>query len=232
MSKKTAIVTGASRGIGKACALSLAEKSHRVIAIARSEHLLQKLEEQYPDSISYIQGDLTHNADLKKIETSLKEKRLQLDILINNAGALIRKPFRELTNEDWQSMLNANLLSAINLTKKVLPWIKEKGHIVNVSSMGGFQGSSKFPGLTAYSVAKGAMSIWSECLAAELKADNIAVNALCLGSVQTEMFHEAFPGFEAATKPNKMGSYIADFALNGSTFYNGKVLPVALNDPS
>ena len=129
-------------------------------------------------------------------------------------------------------MLDVNVLSTINLTRRLIPCLAEESHIVNISSMGGFQGSDKFPGLTAYSVTKGAVSILSECLAVELENENISVNALCLGSVQTEMFAAAFPGFSADVSPEKMGTYIADFALNGSTYYNGKVLPVALRNPS
>jgi NAD(P)-dependent dehydrogenase (short-subunit alcohol dehydrogenase family) len=98
--------------------------------------------------------------------------------------------------------------------------------------MGGFQGSDKFPGLSAYSVTKGTLSILTECLAVELQDKNIKVNCLCLGAVQTEMLNEAFPGLTAPVEASQMGTYISDFVINGHTFYNGKVLPVALQNPS
>ena len=227
---KTAIITGASRGIGREIAVALADQGHQVIAIARSEEKLNKLHQAYPRNIQVARVDLTQETELNQFTKSISEK--PIDILINNAGSLINKAFSELSPEDWQHMLDANLMSAINTTKAILPLLNAQSHIVNISSMGGFQGSSKFPGLTAYSVAKGALSILSECLAAEFADRQVAVNALCLGSVQTEMFNRAFPGFDAATQPEEMGTYIADFALNGLNFYNGKVLPVALNDPS
>jgi NAD(P)-dependent dehydrogenase (short-subunit alcohol dehydrogenase family) len=104
-------------------------------------------------------------------------------------------------------------------------------HIVNISSMGGFQGSAKFPGLSAYSVSKGALSILTEALSTEFASKDIRVNALCLGAVQTEMFEEAFPGFKAPLSAEEMGHYIADFALTAHRFYNGKILPVSLEDP-
>jgi NAD(P)-dependent dehydrogenase (short-subunit alcohol dehydrogenase family) len=97
--------------------------------------------------------------------------------------------------------------------------------------MGGFQGSAKFPGLAAYSVSKGALSILTECLSVELSDKNIKANALCLGAVQTEMLEEAFPGIEAPLSAKEMGNYISNFAIEGSAFYNGKILPVALEDP-
>lgn len=231
---KTAVVTGASKGIGRETALALAGKGHRVWAIARSEESLRTLQEHHPDHIRVETADLTSTSAIENLTGDMEQALAgeSIDILINNAGGLINKTFAELTDADWRSMLDVNLMSAVTLTRSLLPQMNDGGHIVNISSMGGYQGSSKFPGLTAYSVAKGAVSILSECLAAELSGRDIRANALCLGSVQTQMFGEAFPGFEADVQPGAMGTYIADFALNGSTFYNGKVLPVALNDPS
>ncbi|MDZ7692542.1 MAG: SDR family oxidoreductase [Balneolaceae bacterium] len=129
-------------------------------------------------------------------------------------------------------MMEANLYSAIRLTKALLSFFSDEAHIVNISSMGGYQGSAKFPGLSAYSVSKGTLVTLTECLTAELAEHHIKVNALCLGAVETEMFNNAFPGFDAPLKAEEMGTYLADFAVNGSTYYNGKILPVALADPS
>lgn len=229
---KLAVITGASRGIGYETGLSLAKHACNVMAVARSEDKLKTLQSQYPNYINYFPADLTHQSHLAELVEHLSGKTKGVDILINNAGALVNKPFTALTKEDWQHMLDANLMSVINVTRAMLPLLNTDSHIVNISSMGGFQGSDKFPGLTAYSVAKGAVSILSECLAAEFADKGIYVNALCLGSVQTGMFETAFPDFSADVSPDKMGTYIADFALNGSTFYNGRVLPVALSRPS
>jgi NAD(P)-dependent dehydrogenase (short-subunit alcohol dehydrogenase family) len=232
MSSKNIIVTGASRGIGREILVELASRGHHTMGVARSGKELEALQGLHPEHIRSLTTDLTDSSDISDLVHSVSESASGVDILINNAGALINKPFTELTGNDWKHMLDVNLLSVINLTKALLPLMNKNSHIVNISSMGGFQGSSKFPGLTAYSVAKGAVSILSECLAVEFSDLQIRVNALCLGSVQTEMFNQAFPDFDAATQPEAMGTYVADFALNGSDFYNGKVLPVALNNPS
>lgn len=228
---KVIIVTGASRGIGFEVCQLLAEKGHHTVAVARSANSLEKLRKNNPEFITSIPTDLTTKKDVDHLCEQVDENFGKIDILINNAGALINKTFAELTLDDWRSQIESNLISAVHITKQLLPHFRENAHIVNISSMGGFQGSAKFPGLTAYSVSKGALSILTECLAVELSNKKIKSNALCLGAVQTEMLAEAFPGIVAPVSARDMGEYIADFAVTGSQFYNGKVLPVALEDP-
>ncbi|PAU95914.1 short-chain dehydrogenase [Aliifodinibius salipaludis] len=227
---KVAVVTGASRGIGREICKELADKGHHAVAVARSEQPLNKLANSYPN-ISAIPTDLTNQKDVDKLVTQLERDYDTVDILINNAGTLINKTFEELTLDDWRSQLESNLISAIHITNKMLSLFSNDAHIVNISSMGGFQGSAKFPGLAAYSVSKGALSILTECLSVELSDKNIKANALCLGAVQTEMLENAFPGMEAPVSAKGMGNYITDFAIKGSAFYNGKILPVSLEDP-
>lgn len=228
---KVCIITGASKGIGFEICQQLAAQDHQVVAVARSKKLLQQLEQSHPSNIRAIPTDLTDEVDMKELINAVSTAFEGVDILINNAGALINKPFSELSLDDWRSQLESNLISAVHITKQLLPHLNTNAHIVNISSMGGFQGSVKFPGLSAYSVSKGALSILTESLAAELKEMDIAVNALCLGAVQTEMLDEAFPGIKAPVSPEQMGRYIADFAETGANFYNGKILPVALHNP-
>lgn len=227
---KVAIVTGASRGIGREICKVLAENGHQAVAIARSENPLKKLAGTHAN-ISAMPADLTDPEAINRLVNQLTEEFSGIDILVNNAGALINKSFTELTLEDWRSQFESNVVSAINITKQLLPHFNNDAHIVNISSMGGFQGSAKFPGLAAYSVSKGALSILTECLAVELSDKNIKANALCLGAVQTKMLEEAFPGIEAPVTANEMGNYVANFALDGSAFYNGRILPVSLEDP-
>lgn len=228
---KKIIVTGASTGIGYSTALKLAQDGHHVFAIARSEKNLKKLaNESYGGIITPISADLTHNSGIDKISSSLNAID-SIDVLINNAGALINKPFMETTIDDWLNQFNINVIASVQLIKLLKDKLMSGSHIVNISSMGGFQGSSKFPGLSAYSSSKGALTILSECLSTEFSGDGVAVNCLCLGAVQTEMLEDAFPGYKAPTSPNEMGEFISHFALTGQLFFNGKVLPVALNNP-
>ncbi|HEX6981249.1 MAG TPA: SDR family oxidoreductase [Balneolaceae bacterium] len=228
---KVAVVTGASRGIGFEICKKFAESGHHTVAVARSEKHLKELEKCNEQLIHAIPADLTDEKAVGRLVNEVENKFSKVDVLINNAGALINKPFKDLALSDWRSQVESNLISAVNITRQLLPLFNKNAHIVNISSMGGFQGSAKFPGLSAYSAAKGALSILTECLAIELADKQIKANALCLGAVQTDMLESAFPGIEAPVNPEQMGTYIADFALNGSTFYNGKILPVTLQDP-
>jgi NAD(P)-dependent dehydrogenase (short-subunit alcohol dehydrogenase family) len=104
-------------------------------------------------------------------------------------------------------------------------------HIVNISSMGGFQGSAKYKGLSYYSASKAALACLTECLATEFTEFGISVNCLALGAVQTEMLDEAFPGYKAPVDAKQMAEFISGFALTGHKFFNGKILPVALGNP-
>lgn len=225
------VVTGASRGIGYHTVKYLAMKAHTVIGTARNKHKLEGLEKENPQQIYIFPADLTDSKSVSSLIDFISETLPNVDVLINNAGSLINASFEKLHINDWRHLIDVNLFSAIQLIQSLLPYFSDTAHIVNISSMGGFQGSPKFPGLSAYSVSKGALSILSECLAAEFADKNITVNALCLGAVETEMFNEAFPDFEAPLTAEVMGAYIADFSLNGSKYYNGKILPVALNNP-
>jgi 3-oxoacyl-[acyl-carrier protein] reductase len=225
------LITGASRGIGLETAKALIDKRYNVTVTARSADLLANLKKESPDLVDPIAADLSNPADIEKIAEHLQKQEIQLDGLIHNAGYLINKPFAELTDDDWKEILDVNLMGPIRLTRKLTGLLKKGSHILAISSMGGYQGSRKFPGLAAYSTAKGALNILTECLAAELADKAICANSLCLGMVQTEMLQEAFPGVNAPVTAEEMGDYVADFVLNGHRFYNGKILPVALSDP-
>ncbi|RZL18842.1 MAG: SDR family oxidoreductase, partial [Pedobacter sp.] len=153
------------------------------------------------------------------------------DILINNAGTLINKPFLETSAADMWQMLESNVMGHFNMIQHVVPLMNAGGHIVNIGSMGGFQGSVKFPGLAAYSSSKSALHTLTECLAQELVETGIKINCLALGSAQTEMLEQAFPGYQSPVMAFEMGKYVADFAKTGHRFFNGKTLPVAVSTP-
>jgi NAD(P)-dependent dehydrogenase (short-subunit alcohol dehydrogenase family) len=154
-----------------------------------------------------------------------------VDVLINNAGSLVNKPFMEISSSEFEAVFQVNVFAVATLIRLILPLMNQKGHVVNISSMGGVQGSAKFPGLSAYSSSKGALVILTELLAEEFKESGPSFNALALGAVQTEMLEEAFPGYQAPLSAAQMAEYIIDFALKGHQFYNGKVLPISSSTP-
>jgi len=228
------IITGASSGIGFEAVLDLtANRENNVIALARSADKLRKLHEiatsLNPDGgkLYPAQFDIVRDSYPDALLPFVRSKFETVDILINNAGTLVNKPFLETSLEEFADMFQTNLLAHVNMIRHIAPLMTSGGHIVNIGSMGGFQGSAKFAGLSAYSASKGALATLTECLATEFSSLGIKVNCLALGSSQTEMFEAAFPGAQAGTLAFEMGRYVADFAQNGHKYYNGKILPVA-----
>lgn len=230
------VLTGASSGIGFEAALEFTlSKENKVVCIARSADKLRKLLEIAkgitPDcTLLPVEFDIV-NDDYAALVPFLKERLGHIDILINNAGSLINKPFVETNGFDLMSMFESNVLGHFNMIQNLIPLMNKGSHIVNIGSMGGFQGSVKFPGLSAYSASKAALHTLTECLAAELLETGIKVNCLALGSAQTEMLEQAFPGYKSPVMAFEMGKYVADFARTGHKFFNGKTLPVAVTTP-
>jgi NAD(P)-dependent dehydrogenase (short-subunit alcohol dehydrogenase family) len=223
---KTLVITGASRGIGFALVQHATQAGHRVYALSRNIQSLKKSDLLYPYAI-----DLTDENAIADFANELKQQGVQIDALVNNAGALENKPFSETTTAIFESVYRVNVFGLASLTRLILPLIDLKGQVLNISSIGGVDGSSKFPGLAAYSSSKGAVNILTELLAEEYKATGPAFNALALGAVQTEMLAQAFPGFKAPVSADEMASYILKFALEGQQFFNGKILPVSSSTP-
>ena len=225
---KNIIITGTSRGIGFELAQLFAKNNHQVLALSRNSAPLENLNLK---NITAISVDLSNKNDLKKITDFVNKNWEQVDVLINNAGKLINKSFENLTSEDFLEVYKVNVFAVAELTRLLIPFLKKGSHVVNISSIGGVQGSVKFPGLSAYSSSKGALLTLTEVLAEEYKEQQIAFNALALGSVQTEMLEEAFPGYKAPVSAEEMANYIYNFALNGNKFYNGKILQVSSTTP-
>ena len=225
---KNIIITGTSRGIGFELAKQFAENNYNVLAVSRNT---TPLDEFNHSNITSLSVDISIPEDVKKITDFVTSNWKQVDVLIHNAGMLINKPFTELTEKDFIDVYKVNVFGVAEITKQLIPFMKAGSHVVTMSSMGGIQGSMKFPGLAAYSSAKGAVITLSEVLAEEYKEQEIAFNVLAIGAVQTEMLEEAFPGYEAPLSASQMADYIYNFALTGHQFYNGKVLQVSNSTP-
>jgi short-subunit dehydrogenase len=226
---KTVVIVGASKGIGAELMESFASiDGFRVFGFARNMQLQREKWSLNP-FVHCLDIDLTsENLQLQILDVLKNEK---VDFLINNAGLLVNKPFMELTPSDILESYKVNVLSVFTTIQAILPLMNNQGHIVNISSMGGFQGTMKFAGLAAYSSSKAALVNLTEMLAEEYKHTQLKFNCLCLGAVQTEMLQAAFPGYEAPVQPSEMAEYISDFTRNAWRWMNGKVIPVSLSTP-
>jgi short-subunit dehydrogenase len=228
------IVTGGSNGIGKEVALYLSKDlKNNILITGRDQLSLTRVKDSAEKkNIHILVHDLTkmqfgHDAFRESVNSVFDS----IDILINNAGSLHSKSFLDTTPEQAREMMEVNFFAPMQIIRSLYSLMNEGAHIVNISSMGGFQGSAKFRGLSYYSASKAALACISECLAVEFSKDNIHVNCLALGSVRTGMLEKAFPGFKAPVTAEDMGKLIGDFALTGGKFFNGKVIPVALSTP-
>jgi short-subunit dehydrogenase len=225
---KKVIITGTSRGIGFELAQQFAENNFQVLALSRNKKPLDDLQLK---NITTLSVDVCDQGDIEKVSNFIQKNWKEVDILIHNAGFLINKPFKNLTKNDFLRVYDVNVFGVAELTRICIPFLKKGSHVVTISSMGGIQGSLKFPGLAAYSSAKGAVITLSELLAEEYKNQEIAFNVLALGAVQTEMLAEAFPEYQASLQADEMADYIYNFATTGNKFYNGKVLQVSNTTP-
>ena len=225
---KNVVITGTSRGIGYEMAQLFAQQGHQVLALSRNSKPIESLGLENLQTISL---DLSNSEHINSVKDYVSEHWERVDIVIHNAGYLVNKPFTELSEEDFLTVYHVNVFGVAKLNQVLIPFMNTGSHVVTISSMGGIQGSLKFPGLAAYSSAKGAVITLSELLAEEYKEQGIAFNVLALGAVQTEMLEEAFPGYKAPLSAIQMAEYITNFALTGNALYNGKVLQVSSSTP-
>ena len=230
LSGKTALVTGASKGIGRAIALAYAAKGANVALVARSKDALNVLAEQIGElgrEALPIAADLGDEAEIKLVASAVLERFNQVDILVNNAGII--HPMIDLVDFDpglWRRVIDVNLIGPALLTGAVLPSMIERGSgtVINVSSIGGRKGSA---GRTAYRAAKSALINLTESVAAEAKPHGINVNCICPGPVDTEGFREAYPersSSSALMRPEEIAEIAVFLASDASSAITGTAI--------
>ena len=223
---KNIIITGTSSGIGFELVKIFAQKKNRVLALSRDNSKLRDLKLDRVDAIDF---DI-NNPDENKLDKFINSVN-RIDVLINNAGYLVKKTFEETTLADFQNIYSTNVFSVAMLVQRTISYMHEGSNVINISSIGGVQGTIKFPGLSAYGSSKGALNILTEILAEEYKDKKVHFNSLALGSVQTKMLEEAFPGYKASTSAENMAKYIYNFATEGYKLMNGKVVSISSSTP-
>ena len=221
---KNAIITGTSSGLGFELVNKFIAENYNIISLSRSTCSIKS------SLVEHCNFDITNPKSISELKKLIQSKYKTIDILINNAGMLINKPFVELSKKEFISVYDVNFFGVIELVQGILPFFKSKSQIINISSIGGINGTNKFKGLSAYSSSKGALNILTEVLAEEFKETGPVINSLCLGSVQTKMLEQAFPGYKAQVQPREMANFIYDFSQSGGKVFNGKIIPISLLD--
>ena len=232
---KTIVISGGSSGIGRATVKQFlnADEDCRVITFARRMEKLQgltaELSDQQRERFKALRIDLEH-PEFSELVESVEQFGGKVDVLINNAGLLIVKPFDQLTRQDIQRSYQVNIMSVYELIQTLLPYMPS-GNILNISTMGGVRGSQKFSGLSAYSSSKSALLNLTELLAEEFSDRGIHVNAIALGAVDTPMLASAFPDFKTDVTPERVSEYIYQLTTSDYKLLNGKTIELTATTP-
>lgn len=211
--KKTIIVTGASRGIGAAIVKMLAKEDYNIVLnYNKSEEIAKKMQEEFTKqgkNVEIFKADVSKREEVKKLIEFTINKFKKIDVLINNAGISQTRLFTDITDEDWNNMLNVNLNSVFYMTQEVLPYMihEKEGCIINISSIWGITGAACE---THYSVAKAGVDAMTKSLAKELGPSNIRVNSIAPGIIDTDMnkylLDEELANIEEEIPLGKIGS--------------------------
>ena len=222
------VITGISKGLGRALMNTFIkdEKISKIYGITSSSLSDEVIDHKVTlIKVNFLEPDFETEI-LKVIEDT------PIHILINNAGYLKYEKFTDFNIQNYQKTFQINFQAPATIIHALLTnLINGKAHVINIGSMGGFQGSSKFPGLATYSASKSALSTLTECLAEEFKEEGVKFNCLALGAVNTEMLRTAFPGFTTDTTPELMAKLIKDFSLNWGLQVNGQVYSMTAGNP-
>lgn len=220
------IITGAGKGIGLELTHQfLKHAEFNVIGISRD---ISRLKQINHPSLQIIQGDLCK--EYHTIINSIKSRKPQVQILINNAALVINKTIEELQDDDLYPIMELNFFTPLKLVRDLKNLFSNPSHIINISSMSGFQGSKKMKGLAVYSASKAALGSLTSSIAVEFASNNIYCNCIALGSVDTDMIKISIPGLQPQIKPVDAASFISQFALTGHQYCNGQIIPITLDE--
>jgi 3-oxoacyl-[acyl-carrier protein] reductase len=223
---QTALVTGGSKGIGRAICLALAKEGANIIIASRNEseikETMDKLKEMGSKSLA-IQADVRSEEDVRRLISMTIDKCGKLDILINNAGVAYKRRLEETTLEEYEKIIDTNLKGVFLCTKYAIPYIKESknGKIINISSVGGLHGLPEF---SVYCASKFGVNGITESIASELEGE-IKVYAVCPGAVDTDMYRSLFSN-RPPLKPEHIAEKVLELASPDSKVTSGKIIEI------
>jgi meso-butanediol dehydrogenase/(S,S)-butanediol dehydrogenase/diacetyl reductase len=234
---KTAIITGGGSGIGLATARAFCKEGAKVILFGRRKEKLVSAADELGDSALIVQGDMTHNDDLDKLINKTLKNFKGIDILVNSAGLFNGAPLHEISDSHWDEMMDINIRSVFQLTRRILPTMmaQKNGSIVHISSIAGL---IALPGVAAYNVSKGALNQFSRSIAVEYGSYGIRSNSICPGLIETDMTADLMKDASLMQewskeypigrfgKPEDVASACLFLASDESSFITGTVLPV------
>jgi len=228
MKRKIVCITGASRGIGLALVQEYLKNGHLVLAVSRNVKRIN-VEPGNENSLIRVSADITSDKGVKAVRAQIA-KQGELNVLIHNAGQLVYKPFTDIDRLELEDIYRVNVFAPFMLTQALFD-LMEQCHTINISSIGGVEDSMKFSGLSAYSSSKAALNCLTQMWAEEFKDTDHTFNCLALGSVETEMFNQAFPGVSASCTPEEMASFIYNFDKTAPSVQNGKIISISRSNP-
>jgi NAD(P)-dependent dehydrogenase (short-subunit alcohol dehydrogenase family) len=237
LANKTAIITGGGSGIGQACAWAFYQEGANVVLFGRREDKLKETAQELGSRALTVQGDMTQSEDLDRLVQETRSKYHRIDILVNSAGLFQGAPLHEISDEQYDEMMDINMKAVFRLTQRVLPVMMEQksGSIIHISSI---LGIIAVPQVAAYNISKGALNQFSRSIAVEYGSYNIRSNSICPGLINTDMTADLMKDEDLMQEwskdypigrfgePEDVANACLFLASEESSFVTGAVLPV------